>query len=76
LKGICEKYWESHHYKENSSYAGTDDPIRIHPGGYRDTQLLVVLYSNCPNNSLPILWSEVDGTPRAWEPLFRRHPRY
>jgi hypothetical protein len=76
LHRICEEYWNSHHHSENNPYAATSEPERIGPGGYRDTQLLLVLYSNCPNNSLPIIWSAADGVPQAWQPLFARYPNY
>ncbi|MFH4630858.1 ATP-binding protein [Vibrio alginolyticus] len=43
---------------------------KMHPLGYQDSQLLVVFKDNCPNNSLPILWSS-SNTPK-WIPLFNR----
>lgn len=39
--------------------------------GYKGTGAVVALYSNCPNNSLPILWDATD----AWKPLFPRLKR-
>ena len=38
------------------------------PLGYGDTQSVVVFYDSCPNNTLPILWSQKNG----WSPLFPR----
>lgn len=38
------------------------------PLGYADGQLLVVFESNCPNNSLPVLWKRS----KEWSPLFER----
>lgn len=38
------------------------------PLGYGDFGLAVVFEHNCPNNSLPILWSESS----TWRPLFKR----
>lgn len=38
------------------------------PLGYKDTQGLVVFYQSCPNNTLPIFWSQN----RDWSPLFPR----
>ena len=43
-----------------------------HRYGLGGLALAVVLYSNCPDNSLPILWSDVPG----WRPLFRRVSRF
>lgn len=45
------------------------DSRRYH--GYRDTGAVVALYSNCPNNSLPIMWDKTEG----WDPLFPRLKR-
>ncbi|MDD3473369.1 MAG: AAA family ATPase [Syntrophaceae bacterium] len=44
--------------------------VRKNPLGYGDLQLAVVFERGCPNNSLPILWSE-SVTPK-WMPLFKR----
>lgn len=38
------------------------------PLGFRNTQALVVFSFNCPNNTVPILWSET----KDWQPLFPR----
>jgi len=38
------------------------------PLGYGDCEAAVVFEHNCPNNSLPILWSES----KDWAPLFKR----
>lgn len=38
------------------------------PHGFMDTGATVVLYSNCPDNSLPIIHETAD----AWRPLFPR----
>ncbi|EOG7789433.1 phosphoribosyltransferase-like protein [Vibrio fluvialis] len=43
---------------------------KMHPLGYQDSQLLVVFKDNCPNNSLPVLWSS-SSRPK-WIPLFNR----
>lgn len=37
--------------------------------GYEDSQLLLGLEHNTPNNTLPIFWSESDN----WTPLFKRY---
>ncbi|MEN3745537.1 hypothetical protein TPR58_00050 [Sphingomonas sp. HF-S3] len=39
--------------------------------GFKGTGAVVALYSNCPNNSLPILWDATDD----WKPLFPRLKR-
>jgi hypothetical protein len=38
--------------------------------GFKDLGALTVLYSNTPNNSLPLIWSDDN-----WSPLFNRHKR-
>jgi len=40
-----------------------------HPLGYGGTEALVAFYESCPNNTLPILWSNNN----KWRPLFPRH---
>ena len=42
------------------------------PLGYKNSQLLVAFYDNCPNNTLPILWKESTGKVK-WTPLFKRN---
>lgn len=44
--------------------------VRRNPLGYGNLELAVVFERGCPNNSLPILWSE-SLTP-VWMPLFKR----
>ncbi len=39
-----------------------------HPYGFEGTGALVALYSNCPDNTLPLIHSQTD----AWHPLFSR----
>ena len=41
------------------------------PLGFQDSQLLVVFYDNCPNNTLPILWKKPKSKIN-WTPLFER----
>ena len=38
------------------------------PLGYGGIESLIVFYQSCPNNTLPVLWSQNDG----WRPLFPR----
>ena len=42
--------------------------VRRHPLGYEDSQAAIVFYESCPNNTLPIFWSNGAG----WFPLFHR----
>lgn len=41
------------------------------PLGFQNSQLLVVFYDNCPNNTLPILWKKPTSK-IEWTPLFIR----
>lgn len=41
--------------------------VKSYPLGYGDCQAAIVFEDTCPNNTLPILWSEKD-----WVPLFPR----
>jgi len=45
------------------------------PLGYDESQLAIVFFDNCPNNSLPIIWSRNDKEPK-WFPLFERKHIY
>lgn len=74
LRFMSTKYFKSH-FKENGYlYSDFDNPCPKCPTpfGFKNGGLAVVLYSNCPNNSLPIIW----GDDKGWNPLFRRHERY
>lgn len=42
--------------------------VKNNPLGYGDCQTSIVFSDTCPNNSLPILWSEANN----WIPLFKR----
>ncbi len=46
--------------------------------GFANTGLCLVLEHNTPNNSIALLWAEVDANPpaRAMRPLFRRRQRH
>lgn len=44
-------------------------PSNRHYHGFKDTGAVVAMYSNCPNNSLPILY---DANSSGWQPLFPR----
>lgn len=81
---LCDPLTEADRCFADNSHALPDQETRVRvreiaashgsrlvknaPLGYADGQALVVFETNCPNNSLPILWAE-----RAdWRPLFRR----
>lgn len=52
-------------------YTAWPHPKPYSPFGYCDTGGLVVMYSNCPDNSLPIIHHNHD----TWKPLFPRLTR-
>jgi hypothetical protein len=43
-----------------------------HPLGWAGQGLLVLLETNCPNNTLPVFWKEGRFRGRTWRPLFQR----
>ena len=74
LKAMSIKYFEKYFAGNGYLYMDftTENPQRSTPFGFKNGGLAIVLYSNCPNNSLPIIWSNDGG----WVPLFLRHERY
>lgn len=42
------------------------------PSGFENSQVGIVFPSNCPNNSLPILWKDVKKKNKKWVALFPR----
>jgi len=59
---LCEKYY--HRFRENIH-------TRVGGGckfGFGAAGLILVLYTNCPNDSLYLIWHKHDG----WRPLFER----
>lgn len=42
-----------------------------HPLGYKDCQLLLALFHNTPDNTLPIFWSSDN-----WSPIFKRYSKF
>jgi hypothetical protein len=59
---LCGKYY--HRFKENVH-------TRVGGGckyGFGSAGLTLVLYTNCPNDSLYVIWYQQDG----WRPLFER----
>lgn len=49
-----------------------DPEIKGFPLGFDDSQLVVVLFDNTPDNSLPVIWYP----DKNWFPLFKRSQRY
>ena len=43
----------------------------VNPYGFKSTGALTVMFTNAPNNTLPIILFESD----SWNPLFKRHSR-
>lgn len=74
LRYISEKYFALH-FKENR-YLYLDfkknNPQKPAPLGFKNCGLALTLYTNCPNNSLPIIWADNNN----WNPLFIRKERY
>jgi hypothetical protein len=70
LQQMSERYFQSHFLTNAYLYMG-EDPTRPTPFGFKNGGLPIVLHSNCPNNTLPIVWEERGG----WHPLFRRFER-
>ncbi|MBL7129283.1 MAG: ATP-binding protein [Ignavibacteria bacterium] len=44
---------------------------RKQPLGFEDSELAIVFFDNCPNNTLPIIWKRNEKNPK-WFPLFER----
>jgi len=50
---------------------------RPHALGYRNSQTLLGFHHNIPDNTLPVIWSEVERpNSRKWHPLFKRGPKF
>lgn len=47
------------------------DPLSRRHHGFKGTGAVVALYSNCPNNTLPLVWDATE----TWRPLFPRLKR-
>jgi hypothetical protein len=68
---LVENHYNKNIETDSTRVGGTDD-IKY---GYGYCGLPLILEHNTPNNSLPILWADVDEEP-AMRPLFRRRQRY
>ena len=66
---LCKRYYDDR---------ATDEHKKATPIGYSDCALPLVITHNTPNNSVCLLWSEiekVDDSPRALFPRYERHHR-
>jgi hypothetical protein len=76
MLALCDKYYDHELYerlKEHCEEAGQTD-MKL---GYANCALPLVLEHNTPNNSIPLLWAETNGTKgRPMRPLFRRRDRH
>jgi hypothetical protein len=68
---IVDKHYNQKIETDSTRVGGTED-IKY---GYGYCGLPLILEHNTPNNSLPILWADVDEQPEM-RPLFRRRQRY
>ena len=59
---LCKSYY--HYFKEDEH----TKKVGGVPYGYGEAGLTLILQSNCPNNSLPIIWHNYN----KWHPLFPR----
>ena len=71
LGPLIDKHYNKKIETDSTRVGGTDD-IKY---GYGYCGLPLILEHNTPNNSLPILWADMDETPEM-RPLFRRRQRY
>lgn len=73
---MCGKYYDDQLYqrlKKHCDEAGQSD-MKL---GYANCGLPIVLEHNTPNNSIPLLWAETEGTlGHRMVPLFRRRDRH
>jgi len=73
---MCGKYYDDQLYqrlKKHCDEAGQTN-MKL---GYADCALPIVLEHNTPNNSIPLLWAETQGTlGHRMVPLFRRRDRH
>lgn len=67
IRILCDKYFAQ--LKEHPDVKKWGEDIKY---GYKDTQIILVLCRNCPNNTLPLIWAENDN----WKALFPRTASY
>jgi orotate phosphoribosyltransferase len=70
IRNFCFEYGDKL-YPEVSYKAGK---TRQHPLGFSNTQALIGFEHSIPNNTLPIIWADINikGTNKKWNPLFPR----
>lgn len=69
---ISEKYFDEYFNKRRSL---KDEKTRENtPLGWKNGGYPLVIYNNCPNNSLPIIWCY--DSDNEFKPLFLRIPKY
>jgi len=79
IKCICDAYFSKFFHPDIEKFG---DKIKYGYIGNENScgnNLLLTLYTNCPNNSLPILWAgsyKYYNYPNKWIPLFERVPSY
>jgi hypothetical protein len=64
IREFCYKYGLNLYFV----YDEDKDEDVPHPLGYYNSQSLIVFAHSTPNNTLPIIWSDLDG----WSPIFPR----
>jgi hypothetical protein len=73
---LCRRYYDHALYlrlKMHCDEAGQSDMVM----GYANCALPLVLEHNTPNNSVPLLWAETEGSHgHPMRPLFRRRDRH
>ena len=73
---LCGRYYDNELFKRLEKHckeAGQTDMKY----GYADCALPLVLEHNTPNNAIPLLWAETEGTLGvAMQPLFFRRDRH
>lgn len=71
---ISYKYFNTHFNENGYLYEDYNsvNPMSPTPLGFKNGGYPIVLFTNCPNNSLPIIWSSNSN----WRPLFFRRERH
>lgn len=76
MLALCDRYYDNELYlrlKKHCDEAGQSD-MKL---GYAKCALPLILEHNTPNNSIPLLWAETNGSHgHKMSPLFRRRDRH